>query len=144
MQLDVKTIAGALSGTVAGDGDTVIAGVAGVDTAEVGDLVFAEAPKYLQAAVRSRASAVLVTPELAAMAAAAGATKSLVVVDQPRVAFVQVLGMFAPPAETSAGVHESARVGERARLGQGVHIGANAVVGDDVELGDGVSVLAGV
>jgi len=142
MQLDARHLAAELEGTLHGDPATPITGVASVDTAEPGDLVFAEAPKYLQAAMTGRASAVLVTPELAA--AVPQPAKALIAVAQPRHSFVQVLKMFAPEQSYGTGVHPTALVGERVRMGAGVHIAANAIIAQDTVLEDGVAILSGV
>ena len=142
MQFDLRELASRLSGEVIGDAAVVITGVAGVDTAETGDLVFAESPRFLQAALKSRASAVLITSEM--RAAVAHADKPMLVVAQPRIAFVQVLEMFAPALELANGIHESARLSDGVHVGAGVRIAANAVVGVDVVLGDGVALLPGV
>jgi UDP-3-O-[3-hydroxymyristoyl] glucosamine N-acyltransferase len=142
MQLTLRDLASRLNGTVTGDSDAVITGVAGVEIAESGDIVFAEAPRYVQAAVKSRASAVLVTPELAA--GAAGSGKPLLVVAQPRVAFVHVLQLFVPAPSHEPGVHPSAQIGEGSRIGEGAHVGANVVIGRDAAIGDGAALLPGV
>jgi UDP-3-O-[3-hydroxymyristoyl] glucosamine N-acyltransferase len=92
--------------------------------------------------MKGRASAVLVTPELAA--AVSHPTKALIAVAQPRHSFIRVLQMFAPERKYEPGVHATAHVGERVRQGQGVHIGANAIVEDDVILEDGVTIHSGV
>jgi len=142
LQFELSTLAERLKGAVVGDGSTAITGLAGLDSPEPGDLVFAEAQRYLQVALRSRASAVLVTAELAE--AVASAPKPLLVVEQPRVAFVQALQLFAPAEAFPPGVHPSAQVGEGAQLGRGVHVGHNAVIGAAVRIGDGVVILDGV
>ena len=169
MQFTVQDLAARLSCPLEGDSATVITGVAGVDTAEPGDLVFAESPRFLAAALSSRAAAVLVSPELAAAAKQANppsverasvpvanlpavergslpvaTSKPLLIVPQPRTAFVQTLEMFAPALELSEGVHELAKLDEGVRLGAGVRIAANVTVGRDAVLGDGVALLPGV
>ncbi len=142
VEYSLQEIASAVTAEVIGDRDMVISGVAGLETAETGDLVFAESPRFLDSALRSRASAILLTTELAAGARAG--LKSLLVVLQPRLAFVQVLRLFAPIQHRPPGIHESARIGDNVRLGVGVHIGPNVIVEADSVIDDGVVLLAGV
>lgn len=142
MPFTLHELAERLSGHLHGDGDTSITGVAAVETAEAGDLVFAEAPKYLIGAVRSRAAAVLVTPELAAGAGDVG--KPLLAVASPRVAFVEVMDLFAPGLDLAAEVHPTAVIAPGAKIGSGVRIGAHVVIGDEAEIGDGVALYPGV
>ena len=142
MQFELGALASKLSGVVRGDSGVTITGVSGLENAEPGDLVFAEAPRFLLAALKGRASAVIVTPQLAE--AVRESPKPLLEVERPRVAFVQVLQMFAPPRNYEPGIDASARVGAGTKIGAGVHIGANAVVGNGVVLEDGVALLPGV
>ncbi|HLV80622.1 MAG TPA: LpxD N-terminal domain-containing protein, partial [Chthonomonadaceae bacterium] len=58
-------IAALLEATLLGDGETAITGLAGVEEAEPGDLVFAETARFLDAALASPAAAILTTAETA-------------------------------------------------------------------------------
>ena len=142
IQFNPAELAASLNGTAVGGPGVPITGVASIDSADVGDLVFAESPRFLQSALRSRASAVLVTAALATEAS--NSPKAIIVVSEPRVAFVHALRLFAPAPAFAPGIDPSASVGEDCRIGAAVHIGANAVIGRDVTLGDGVVIAAGV
>ena len=138
MEWTLYQIADKVQGNVQGDPETVISGVAGIDGAEPGEIVFAETAKFLIAASASRASAIIVSEELVGEA-----KKPLIVVSNPRVAFVQVLEMFSPPSTVSPGIHPSAIIGAESQLGANAHLGANVVIGERVSIGDDVAILSG-
>jgi UDP-3-O-[3-hydroxymyristoyl] glucosamine N-acyltransferase len=64
-------------------------------------------------------------------------------VDDPRAAFVQVVGRFHPPARPEPGVHATAIIGTDVQIGEGVSIGPYTVVGAGTRIGDGALVGAG-
>lgn len=141
-QWTLQEIAAWVEGTTVGDGEVTVSGVASVEEAEPGDLVFAESPRFLSLALHSHAAAVLVTAE--AQAALPDPPKPLLVVANPRLAFVRVLEVFAPRLSAPPGIHPSAQVGVGVEMGEGVSIGADVTVGDSVLLGNRVLLLPGV
>lgn len=137
----LESIAVLVEGVIQGARDLQISGVAGVEDAGTGDLVFAESPRYLEAALRSRAAAVLVPTAL--ILSDTPPTKPFVVVADPRIAFVRILEALTPPRGAPAGVHPTAVLGNNVRLGEDVHIGPHASIGDETILGDRVTLFAG-
>ncbi|HEY9855158.1 MAG TPA: UDP-3-O-(3-hydroxymyristoyl)glucosamine N-acyltransferase [Stenomitos sp.] len=115
----LQELAERLGGSVVGEADVRVRGVANPDTAGPHDLIFLVEDKYREAASTSAAGAVV------AKAPVPG--KATVVVAAPRVAMAQVLALFAPQ-QPGPGVHPRAAVDPTARLGQDVSVGANAVV----------------
>ena len=138
-QWTLAEIAVLVGGIVIGDPNTVIIGVAGVEEAGTGDLVFAESAAFLAAATASAATAVL-----AAECPDPAPDKPIVKVTNPRLAFVQFLEALAPRIPLAEGIHPSAQIGSSATLGADVRIGANVVLGDGVTIGDGVRLFPGV
>jgi UDP-3-O-[3-hydroxymyristoyl] glucosamine N-acyltransferase len=132
-------IAALVGGVVSGDRNTTITGLDGVDTAEDGDLVFAETLKYLELAIKSRAAAVITRSDVAQSAA-----KPLILSPDPRVAFLKALEAFAPNRDHTAGIHGSAVIGDSVAIGEGVRVGAHCSIGRDAVLGDGVEIMEGV
>src|SRR5437879_849377 len=57
--LTVKQLAEHVGGVVEGDDSQVILGIANIEEADLGDIVFAEDSRYLDKATRSRASAIV-------------------------------------------------------------------------------------
>jgi UDP-3-O-[3-hydroxymyristoyl] glucosamine N-acyltransferase len=129
-------------GTLLGDPETLILGVASVEDAQEGDLVFAESPKFYAAALRSKASAALVSASL--LEEGATPPKPVIAVENARHAFVSVLEALTPPLEFALGVHPSAQIAPDAVLGAGVRIGANVVVEPGARIADRVTLFPGV
>ena len=151
---NVGELAQRVGGTPKGDGSVAISRIAAIDEAGPDALTFATTPAYLQAALRSKAGAVLVDEALLNEAQDAGG-KTLIAVPNARVALMQLLRAFdrapksGPAQHPSATVDAGAIVGERVYIGPNVVIGARsrigdaavleagAYVGDDVEIGEG-------
>ena len=70
--------------------------------------------------------------------------KPLIRVAHVRLAWAQILELFAPAVEVPLGVHETAVVSEDAVLGKDVSVQAHAFVGARSRLGDGVVIFPGV
>ncbi len=131
----VAELAEVVRGRVYGDPRTVIRGIAAIEDARIGDITFAESRRFLQNAEQSGASAVL-APE---SADAGGGQKTLIQVANPRLAFAQLLDLFAPEQYLERGVHSSAVVGSGFRHGGNLSVGAQCVIGENVRLGDNVT-----
>jgi UDP-3-O-[3-hydroxymyristoyl] glucosamine N-acyltransferase len=130
----VAQLAQRLGGRAQGDGTVAIARIAAVDESGPDALTFATTPAYLQAALRSHAAAVLV--DEAALADRPDASKPLIVVENARVALMQLLRAFDRPRKRGPFVHPTAVVDASAQIGADVYIGANAVVGARSRIGD--------
>ncbi|HEY9179820.1 MAG TPA: UDP-3-O-(3-hydroxymyristoyl)glucosamine N-acyltransferase [Candidatus Baltobacteraceae bacterium] len=120
----VAQLAQRVGGRAKGDGSLPIARIAAIDEAGSDALTFATTPAYLQAALRSRAAAVLVDASIAP----AEHDKPLIVVESARVALMQLLRDFDRPRKRGPFVHASAVVDPHAQLGDDVYVGANAIV----------------
>ncbi len=117
-----------------------IDGVAALRDAGPSELSFLVDPRYAGELEGTRAAAVLLRPDQAALA---GALPTLVLED-PSGAVDRLASALAPRTEGPApGVHPSAVVDPTATLGQGVAVGPLASVGPGASLGDGVIVHAG-
>jgi UDP-3-O-[3-hydroxymyristoyl] glucosamine N-acyltransferase len=135
-----------VSGDVVGNSDLVITGIADVEAAGAGDLVFAESTRYLYAGLRSRAAAVLVSANLLSTDVMddKAPQKPIIVVENARAAFIQLLEMLAPQALPHADIHETAHIGALARLGTDVSVGCHVSIGAGTVLGDRVVLMPGV
>jgi UDP-3-O-[3-hydroxymyristoyl] glucosamine N-acyltransferase len=138
-QWTLAEIADLVGGVVIGDPQTVVTGVAGVDDAENGDLVFAESTAFLTKALASAATAVL-----AAEIPDTAPDKPIIQVTAPRLAFISFLDALTPPIDLPEGIHPSAQIGNNVVMGADVRLGAHVVLGDNVTLGEGVRLFAGV
>lgn len=147
MTITLRDLAAQLQARLAGDGDTVITGVAGIETAASGHLTFLANPKYAQHLAATRASAILIPPESSGFRLNSHDVPpglALLFHPNPYYAFLKALRYFNPgPPAPEPGVDRSAIIGKRVRLADGVHVGPNCVIEDDVSLGQGTVVLAG-
>jgi UDP-3-O-[3-hydroxymyristoyl] glucosamine N-acyltransferase len=142
---DIAGIAGAaLPAGV--DPDSVISGVAPLDSAGERDLAYMDNPKYAGALATTAAKACLVSRRFAAKVPAA--TLALVT-EQPYRAYAEVLARLYPAAARPAsafgasGVSPGSFVHPTARLEHGVIVDPGAVIGPGAEVGSGTVIAAG-
>lgn len=158
---ELEQIAGARM--VCGSRETSISGVAEIESATAGDLVFVERKKDLARALDSAAGAVIAGE----FAASCTARKTVLVCAQPKLGFVRAAARIChaagrpPGIDPTAAIHESARlgcavsvaervtveagarVGDRTQVGPGAVIGRDAVVGTDCDIKANVVIYAG-
>ena len=120
-----------------GDPERRITGVAALEEAGPGDLSFFTNPRYREAALVSRAGAILVGADTELPG------RDLLEAEEPYLALAEILDRIYPEAAPSAGVSPDARLGNHVRLGRDVAIDPFAVIGHGCVLGDGVAIGAG-
>ena len=128
-------IAKRLDTQLEGDGAIEIHGVAGIEEAQPGQITFVANPKYATAAHRTRASAVVVTPDFPQLVAATLRDKN------PYLIFARVIELFYKPPDYPAGVHPTACIHSSAKLGKNASVGAYVVIDADVTIGDNCTLL---
>jgi UDP-3-O-[3-hydroxymyristoyl] glucosamine N-acyltransferase len=138
----VATIVARLGGEARGDATARIERLATLASADAGALGFLASRRHADAAGRSRASAMIVSPELAG-AAPPGAT--LIVTPDPYLYYARVAQWFETlvARRRTAGIHPTASVAGSARLGEGVAIGPGAVVDEGATIGAGCDIGSG-
>lgn len=136
--MTLAEIAERLDCRLEGDGSIEIARVAGLSDAGPGDITFLANPKYVQAAQRTQASAIILAGDAPAVPC------SILRSAHPYRTFAQALALLGRDERPAAGVHPTAAVAPDARLGRGVSIGPFAVVGAGAEIGDRVVLHAHV
>ena len=124
---------------VIGDDRVEIASAASIANASTGDLVFVEDEKHLNAALQSRASAVI-AGEFAAKTTHA---KTCLIVAHPKLAFARAAQILHESNVHQPGIHPTAVVHESARLGKNVALGPRAVIQQGASIGDGTWIGAG-
>ena len=150
MKRTLGEIARALGARVAGDAGAEIEGVASIARAAPADLVFVEQERHFQAALQSRAGAVIA----GAFAENSAASKPLLIAAHPRLAFAKAAELLSGCDEHRPGIHPRAVVDgsaslardvavdacalvqQRARIGERTWIGAGSLVGEGVTIGD--------
>lgn len=127
-----------VDGTIIGDPDTEITGVAGIKDAGKGDITFLSAAKFLQDLRNSKASCIIVKEPLEEMGVAQ------LKVPNPLYAFAKAIECFYPVSYREPGINDKAYVSDEARIGIGVTISSFAFVDKNVSIGDGSVISPGV
>lgn len=118
--------------------DCDITGVAGIEEAQHGQITFVSNVRYASAAKTTKASAVIVTDDFPAIAAATLRTKD------PYLAFARAIPFFYQAPQYAPGIHPTAIISPKAELGANAHIGPYVTIDDDVTIGDNAVLLSHV
>ncbi|AZR73971.1 UDP-3-O-(3-hydroxymyristoyl)glucosamine N-acyltransferase [Anoxybacter fermentans] len=145
----LKDLAEIVGGNIIGDGDIMIVGVGSAkEGASYGTITFAETEEIHKEAEKTEAAAVIVPKTITK------SSKTLVQVDNPRLAFARIAREFMPkPLVTgeihpTSVIHPTAVIGEDvsihpyAVIDEGVRIGPRTVIGPGVYVGKGVKIGA--
>lgn len=130
LTLSVAQMAERLGCPYTGDGAVVISGIADLETAKKGDLVFLSQLKYTPLLEKTRASAAILSTQVKFDRLPVIRSKN------PHLTFIQAVDLFYQSYRPGPGVHPQAWVAPSARLGKDVSIGPFTVVGENVEIGD--------
>ncbi|OGB89008.1 hypothetical protein A2625_04705 [candidate division WOR-1 bacterium RIFCSPHIGHO2_01_FULL_53_15] len=128
--MKLKKLSEIAAGELSGSPDIEIRGVAPIERAGAGDLVFVLEEKFLAPALSSAASAIVAAPS------ARIGGKPAILARDPRLAMARILPHFTPKPKIKHGVHKTAVVAESARIGKRVTIYPFVYVGENVEIGD--------
>jgi UDP-3-O-[3-hydroxymyristoyl] glucosamine N-acyltransferase len=137
INLTVKQIAELVSGKVIGDENTLIHSLAKIDEASPGDLSFIYLPAYEKFQQTTKASALLVKPEL-------HKTRNditYIEVESPEKAFFKILREFFIPEFPLSGIDNTAYVHPEAKLGRNVSLGKNVVISKGCIIGDNTKIF---
>ena len=129
MKKTVQELAVFLGGTVIGKGEQIIEDVCGLAEAGKGDITFAVDP-YTEYLPQVHAGAVMVEKEVPC------GDNTLIIVDNPRLAFSKLLVLFHPRQSIVREIHPTVIQGENVTLGHNVSVMAYAVLGSNVSIGD--------
>lgn len=132
MKLSLARIAGVINGEIKGNRNKKIYGAASFDDATSDEITFAGHAKFLKKIEETGAGAVIVPRDFQSSA------KTIIRVDNPQLAFVQVLNLFHPPSIPESGISPEAHIGKGFSCGQGISIAPFTTVGNHVTLGHGV------
>lgn len=118
-----------------GDGHIELKQVATLAGAQAGDISFLSNSAYIKDLQQTKASAVILSPDLASQYPG-----NKLISDQPYVTFARVAGFFAPKRPKQKGVHPQAAIDATAELADDVSIGAFSVIAADVKIAAGVTI----
>jgi len=129
MPFTAAEIAKHVGGKVVGDTGAVLKNFAPAETAQAGDLTFAENEDYFARAEQSAATAVIADERFKST------KKILIRVPNARIAFAKAMVLFFPERTYAAGVHPAAVVATSAQIDPTAHIGPHCTVGERVKIG---------
>ena len=138
MSYTVADIIHLVGGQVVGDPALLLQGVNSLELAKPDELSFATSPKHFKDALGSHAGCVIAPRGFSCP------TKTVILHEQPKVAFVKAMWLFSPDRVSATGIHPSAVVEASAVIGREVSIGPHALIGKDAKIGDGVRLGPGV
>jgi UDP-3-O-[3-hydroxymyristoyl] glucosamine N-acyltransferase len=131
IQWSVAEMAQELNCPFVGDGKVVIRGVASLENAGRGDLVFLAGPQYRSLFLKTQASAAIVLPE------EKDDRIPLLLSKTPHLAFIEAIELIYETSVPPPGIHPQAAVSPSAKIGDDVSIGAFCVVDKEAEIGRG-------
>jgi UDP-3-O-[3-hydroxymyristoyl] glucosamine N-acyltransferase len=134
----LKELAEWVDGTVVGDGEIEICGVAAIEDARTGEITFIANPKYLPKLNQTSASAIIVSKEVTQ------ADKPLLCVTNPYLAFGKVLTLFSQKPYEPKGIDSKAWISPTAQLGKDLTLYPFVYIGDRCSIGDRVTLYPGV
>jgi UDP-3-O-[3-hydroxymyristoyl] glucosamine N-acyltransferase len=142
MAVRLAEIVARFGGDLSGAGDTVVARIAPLDKAGVGEISFFSNPKYRAQLAATQASAVIMaTPDKSLRGSA-------ILTPQPYLYYARVAQWLNPPPEVVPGIHPTAvvegDVSATASIGPHCHVAAEASIGSGVVLGAHCSIGKGV
>ncbi len=138
MKKRLKEIAEWVGGTVVGDEEVEISGVGSIEEARPGEITFIAHPKYLPKLETTQASAIIVSKEVPQ------ASKPLLCVANPYLAFVKVLHLFFQKVYQPRGIDPRAWISPTAHLGKDLTIYPFVYIGERCQIKDRVILYPGV
>jgi UDP-3-O-[3-hydroxymyristoyl] glucosamine N-acyltransferase len=129
MSFTTAQIAKLLGGQVVGDRNAPLRNFAPAESAQKGDLTFAENEDYFIHAEQSAATAIIAEKKFSS------AKKILIHVPNARIAFAKALPLFFPEQKFAGGIHPTAVIAKSAHVDPTVHIGPHCTVGERVKIG---------
>ena len=115
-----------------------ITSLATLAKAGAGQIAFLANAKYQQQLSSTKASAVIVAPDVVA-----ACNVSALVMNNPYMGYAILANLLDSTPKVACGIHPSAVIAEDVTLGDNVSIGANAVIESGVKFADNVSIGAG-
>ena len=125
-----------LGATIHGDAQAQIAGLGNPETASADDLIYLDSQRHAERAARSAARSVIVPANTAL------AGKTLLAVENPKLAFAKAARWLLPRPPLRPEIHSTALVAATARLAPNIRLGPYVVIEDEVEIGSGTAVDA--
>ncbi|HLB05979.1 MAG TPA: UDP-3-O-(3-hydroxymyristoyl)glucosamine N-acyltransferase [Thermodesulfobacteriota bacterium] len=130
MEKTLRELAELAGGEIAGNGDTVLRGVAPLEAATEGDITFIASSKHAESLRTTSASAVIVPPEIQIEG------KNLLITRNPQLAFAKILSIYASKPDIREGIDKRGFIGRNPKIGKNVTVYPFVYIGDNAEIGD--------
>ena len=130
MTLKLSQIAHMINGELSGD-DLVITGVSDLDSQRKDTICYAENQRNLKLLAQSEVAAIIISKEMVCT------EKSTIKVDDPRIAFAEILEVFNPHIHYVTGITDQVFIDKTVKLGKNVSVMyfssvfAHSKIGDD-------------
>jgi len=138
MTITLGKIADHVGAELHGDPDTVVNGLATLQSAKPGQVSFLSNRKYCHYLRKTEASAVIITRE-----DLDECPVFALVVDDTYLAYASVVSLFHPDSENIPGIHPSAIISPSAKIDSSATIGANVFIEDNSVIGSGTFIDSG-
>jgi UDP-3-O-[3-hydroxymyristoyl] glucosamine N-acyltransferase len=133
--MKLKEISDSIGGSIVGNPEIDITGVSGIKEAQKGDITFLADKKNLKHVYSTNASAIIVREEIE------GLSVSMLIVDNPYLAFARVLELFYKKPFKPYGISKEAFIGRDVNFGEEVSIYPMAYIGNNVSIGNRATVF---
>lgn len=136
--ISIKQLGVAISATLQGKGTRLITGVNSLQDAKPGEIAYLSDERYLDAALRSQASGLIVSKLYKQI------RKPQLIVSNPQYAFVQVINKFFAQRQPATGIAKDLCRGKHVKIGKDVSIGSFVTISEGAKIGDRVTLYPGV
>lgn len=127
-----------LSAKIQGDPSIEVTAIVPLQAATAGQISFLDNPKYRRFLPETKASAVILSEEMAEKSPCAA-----LIVPNPYLAYAMTATLFDDKPQTKPGIHPSAVIGAHCDIDASVSIGANVVISDYVKIGKNTVIQPG-
>ena len=133
MNKTLQELADILGCLIIGDPTVSIGGLGALETATEGQITFLANPKYAFKVKTTRATAVIITPDVDPFG------HNALIVENPYLAFAKLLTLFSSSPRHARGIMDGAHVDKGAVIGKDASVYPGAFVADGVRIGERVT-----
>ena len=137
MEFKAQNIADFLGGTVEGDANVTVSGVAKIEEGKPGTLAFLSNPKYTKYIYETESSIIIVNQDFELEAEVMA---TLIRVPDAYKAFASLLELYQQAKGNKSGIENPSFVDATATLGNDIYLGAFAYIGKNVRIGNHVKI----
>jgi len=146
--LTIAELATHVAGRLRGDGSIHVLSVAELATAGPGEVAYVDGEKFIEAALSSQASCLVVPPEFVESFKEQMVERefgpALIEVPKPKLAFALIAALLHPQKRREPSIHPCAVIAENADIALTVYIGPHVSIGEGTRIGAGTRIEAGV